>query len=194
MNYELRTQNCRRRGRGFTLIELLVVIGILVVVVGSALLVLTAVLKGTNQANVTAEVKQNGQAVLDSLEKQIRNATVAEPVGSGKYLKLTQAASDPVHIKCFGDGGGVKTENGWIGVVTSATTPQDSAYISVTNKNDTVSGVDIQNCSFTVLALTTTSPSIVSLSFVVNQGVAAPSRVEFLANASFSTTISLRKY
>jgi len=65
------TINTKPRGvnlsKGFTLIELLVVLGILVIGVGSTLLFLTSILRGTNQANVTAEVKQNGQAILDSL-------------------------------------------------------------------------------------------------------------------------------
>src|SRR3989344_4232759 len=62
---------------GFTLLEFLVVIGLLSLTIGSILLFLTSVLKGTNQANVTSEVKQNGQVVLDALESQIRKATDA---------------------------------------------------------------------------------------------------------------------
>src|SRR3989344_5912333 len=63
--------------KGFTLLEFLVVIGLLSITIGSILLFLTSVLKGTNQANITSEVKQNGQVVLDTLESQIRNATDA---------------------------------------------------------------------------------------------------------------------
>ena len=46
---------------GYTLIEFLIVIGILSVSIGSILLLLTSVIKGSNQANIIAEVKQNGE-------------------------------------------------------------------------------------------------------------------------------------
>lgn len=181
---------------GFTLIEFLVVLGILVITVGSTLLFLTSILRGTNQANVTAEVKQNGQTVLDSLDRQIRNATNAEPVGTGKYIKLSRVDSDPLHIQCFSDGTeSDKPANGWIGVVASSVSdPTVDQYVPLTNKSDLVTGVDIQSCNFTVFSATATSGSIVSISFVINQGISAPSRADFLANALFSTTISLRKY
>src|SRR3990170_6397749 len=90
----LNTKYCKTKG--FTLIELLVVLGILAAAVGASMIFLTSVLKGTNQANVTAEVKQNGQAVLDSLEKQIRGALDARlltgsdiPSGSSNALAMT---------------------------------------------------------------------------------------------------------
>src|SRR3989344_1028540 len=110
----LNTKYCKTKG--FTLIELLVVLGILAAAVGASMIFLTSVLKGTNQANVTAEVKQNGQVVLDSLEKQIRGATDVECANSAgnsvdcsdasaslKYLKLVRSDEDPLHIGCFLD-------------------------------------------------------------------------------------------
>src|SRR3989304_9968988 len=113
----LNTKYCKIKG--FTLIELLVVLGILAAAVGATLIFLTNVLKGTNQANVTAEVKQNGQAVLDSLEKQIRGAINASGGDSGKYINLTRDGLEPFHIKCFLDGLPPKSANGWIGTVVS---------------------------------------------------------------------------
>ena len=202
----LNTKYCKTKG--FTLIELLVVLGILAAAVGASMIFLTSVLKGTNQANVTAEVKQNGQVVLDSLEKQIRGATDVECANSAgnsvdcsdasaslKYLKLVRSDEDPLHIGCFLDSL-PKTENGWIGIVDSALAyPSSTNYVSVTNK-DAISGVDIQDCNFKVSSASsgTTSPSVVSISFIVNQGIDAPSRADFLANAKFETTISLRNY
>ncbi|OGD94075.1 hypothetical protein A2697_03660 [Candidatus Curtissbacteria bacterium RIFCSPHIGHO2_01_FULL_41_44] len=204
------TINTKPRGvnlsKGFTLIELLVVLGILVIGVGSTLLFLTSILRGTNQANVTAEVKQNGQAILDSLERQIRNATdvnclnqsgnstsCADAAVSDKYIKLIRPNENPLHIKCFASTGSL---NGWMGVVVSTSNnPSDSSYTTLTN-SDTVSGVDIQSCSFKATPSTSgsLSPALVNVSFVVNQGIKAPSRADFLANAKFETTISLRKY
>ena len=209
-NSSLRTQNCK--SSGFTLIEVLVVLGIMVAAVGVTLLFLTNVLKGTNQANVGAEVKQNGQAVLDSLEKQIRGASDIECKDSGgttvlcdnvdadtKYMKVLRVGQDPLHIRCFSS---TSTTNGWIGtVVTSNDYPALGAYTSTTN-NDTVSGVDVRcspsdppdNLGFKIIPTGSGLPPIVSISFVVNQGVSASSRADFLANVKFETTISLRKY
>ena len=176
---------------GFTLVEFLIVLGILALVVGSSLLFLTSVFKGSNQANVTTEAKQNGQVVLDLLEKQIRNAIFAQSPSAG-YIKLTGSSEDPLHIKCFPS---TASTNGWIGMVASgADSPFDSSFVPLTNKDDTISGVDIQNCDFRVIEATPSLPAIVSISFGVNQGIAAPSRQDFLANVAFQTTISLRKY
>lgn len=180
----------------FTLIEFLVVLGILAVAVGSALLVLSSVLRGTNQSNVTAEVKQNGQSVLDNLDSQIRNATEATDDDSGKYIRLVRPNADPLSIKCFYDSE-PKSQNGWIGTaITDVLAPADSSYTPLTNKNDLVSGVDINNCNFEVAAssLGGASPAIVSISFEVSQARGAPSRQDFVASVKFQTTISLRKY
>src|SRR3989344_764838 len=68
--------------RGFTLVELLVVLGILSATVGSTLLFLTSTLKGSNQASIVAEVKQNGQVTLDLLEREVRGANNAALVNN----------------------------------------------------------------------------------------------------------------
>ena len=196
---QLSTVSCQLLKPGFTLIEFLVVIGLLALVVGSSLLFLTSILKGSNQANVTAEVKQNGQVVLDSLERQIRNATDAQKIATNT-VKLIRQGQDPLYIKCIPSMG--SSSNGWIGTVVSTTNPaSDAVYMSITNRDDLIAGVDVQ-CnlappySFDVIPSSsgTASPPIVLVSFVVNQGVQAPSREDFFANVEFRTTISLRKY
>ena len=193
---------------GYTLIEFLVVLGILLLAGGSALLFLNSVLHGSNQANVVSEVKQNGQVVLDSLERQIRNARDVACVSSGgnivtcdpatqyKHIKLTRTGNAPLFIKCFLDTeGGGKTENGWIGSAESTNVPTDSSFTPITNQ-DKISGTDIVNCDFRVSIASsgTSGPAVISISFRVNQGINAPSRAEFAANAQFQTTISLRRY
>ena len=206
VNREPITVNWRPWRQGFTLIELLVVLGILTAAVGASLIFLTSVLKGTNQANVTAEVKQNGQVVLDSLEKQIRGATSAVVItGSGlpggatkDGVNLALPTGRSLYLVCF-DTDPIAKSNGWIGVAdVSPGTPTNafSNYNSVTNK-DNISGVDVKNCDFSVQQASTTgtaAPAVVSISFVMNQGIQAPSRADFLANAKFETTISLRNY
>jgi len=182
--------------RGFTLIELLVVLGILAATVGSTLLFLNSILRGSNQANVTAEVRQNGQAVLDSLDRQIRNAVDAEDLDNTdhRYIRLFRSGQDPLLIKCFP----TSSTNGWIGTVVSNDDPlslADAAFTQATNI-DPVSGVDISDCNLQAFPASsgTAAPPIVAITFTVNQGINAPSRQDFLANAKFAVTISLRTY
>ena len=182
--------------KGFTLLEFLVVIGLLSITVGSILLFLTSVLKGTNQANITSEVKQNGQVVLDTLESQIRNATDADcMLESGSDcldVKLTRVNADPLRIRCVDPVG--QTENGRIEIASSLLDDPVN-FTSITN-TDIKSGVSVTDCKFNVVASSggVSAPPIVAVSFKVNQGVAAASRSDFLANVDFQTTISLRGY
>lgn len=188
--------------RGFTLIELLVGLGLLAVTVGSALLFLTSVFRGSNQAAIVTEVKQNGQSVLDSLERQIRDASAARqmlvselPQGATNGVVLTLANARTLYAACFAS---APNANGWIGLANMQTgvTPSLSDYKSLTNNVNVIEGVDISFCSFSAVLASTgsSSPAIVSLNFTINQGVSAPSRRDFLSNAQFQTTISLRKY
>ena len=182
--------------KGFTLLEFLVVIGLLSITIGSILLFLTSVLKGTNQANITSEVKQNGQVVLDTLESQIRNATDADcMLESGNDcldVKLIRVNTDPLRIRCVSPVG--QTENGRIEIASSADA-DPTGFTSITN-TDIKSGVSVTNCKFNVVLSKegVSAPPIVAVNFTVSQGVAAASRSDFLANVDFQTTISLRGY
>lgn len=180
---------------GYTLIEFLVVLGILAVAVGSTLIFLTTVLRGSGQANITAEVKQNGQAVFDTLDSQIRNSLDAVAVDS-KHLRFERVNDLPLHLRCFSDSSSTsKSENGWIGSVASnSSNPSSSSYVSLTNRN-MKSGVDIYDCSFSVLSATAgaSSPPIVSLKFKVRQALDSPGQ-NFPSAVNFETTISLRQY
>lgn len=193
VNGQLTTHN--RKSAGFTLIEFLVVLGLLSLTVGATLLFLTSVLKGSNQANVVSETKQNGQFVLDSLERQIRNATGAANGANTKHLVLNRLNALPLQIKCFDEVSG--TSNGYIGTVEDSNTGvpgvSDGSYSPITNI-DPISGVSIQDCSMMVQPESSggVSPPIVTISFKVQQGVKAPSRQDFMANLDFQTRISLR--
>lgn len=188
---------------GFTLVELLVVIGVLGMVTGTALLFLTSILKGSNQARIVAEVKQNGQIVLDSIDRQIRSAqeirSIGPPAGSGSAIELVLNGGN-VYFACFNPVSSSPVQNGWIGIANSSGGP----YNSLTNK-DTVSGISII-CDWDLVSpgvdtfavfgnATDPYPQIVKVNFKVKQPVNASSRVDFeVSEQLFSTTISLRKY
>ncbi|MEK7617289.1 MAG: type II secretion system protein [Patescibacteria group bacterium] len=59
---------------GFTLVELLVVIGVLGFLGGIILMVFTNSLRGSNKSQILSVIKQNGQSVLETMDKTIRNS------------------------------------------------------------------------------------------------------------------------
>lgn len=59
---------------GFTLAEILVVIAIVAIVGTILVLIFTNTLRGSNKSQILSAMKQNGQAVLDSMSRTIRSA------------------------------------------------------------------------------------------------------------------------
>lgn len=60
--------------KGFTLVEMLVVISILSIFGILILTIFTRTLKGGNKAQIIGVIKQNGQSVLEQMDKTVRNA------------------------------------------------------------------------------------------------------------------------
>lgn len=60
--------------KGFTLAEILVVIAVLSVVGVIITTIFTRSLRGSNKAQIISQIKQNGQAVLETIDKTVRNA------------------------------------------------------------------------------------------------------------------------
>lgn len=66
---------CTERSRsGFTLVEMLVVIAVLSIFGLLILTIFTRSLRGGNKAQIIGIIKQNGQAVLEQMDKTIRNS------------------------------------------------------------------------------------------------------------------------
>lgn len=61
-------------GRGFTLVEVLVVIAVLAIAGTLVLTIFTRSLRGNNKTQILSAIKQNGQAVLEILDKTLRDA------------------------------------------------------------------------------------------------------------------------
>lgn len=192
------TSNVKRSG--FTLVELLVGMTILGLISAGTLLFLSTMFRGSNQANIVSSIKQNGQVVLDSIDRQIRNAAevavISPPAGSSNAIRLSATGGSFIYLACFNTVVSGTPANGWIGLVTSNSATAPATYIPLTNR-DAVSGVDV-DCSkpaFTVIGSPSDSaPQVVQVHFTLNQGVSAPSRVDFKANLDFRTLISLRTY
>lgn len=62
------------KNRGFTLVEVLVVVAVTSIILLFLTQIFFSSLTGNNKAQALALIKQNGQSVLDSLDKSIRNA------------------------------------------------------------------------------------------------------------------------
>lgn len=59
---------------GFTLVEMLVVISILSVAGVMILTIFTRTLRGGNKSQIIGAIKQNGQSVLETMDKTVRNS------------------------------------------------------------------------------------------------------------------------
>ena len=62
------------KGTGFTLVEVLVVVAVLSLVGVLVVAIFTNTLRGSNKSQITLAIKQNGQAVLENMDKTIRNS------------------------------------------------------------------------------------------------------------------------
>ena len=67
-------EHSRTSRSGFTLAEMLVVLGVLSILGLIVLTIFTRSLRSTNKTQVTLSIKENGQSVLENLDKSIRNS------------------------------------------------------------------------------------------------------------------------
>lgn len=184
--------------KGFTLIEMLVVLGVLTLAVGAVVIFLTSVLKGTQKANATNEVKQNSQFIVESLERQIRGAQDAinmDPV----TVRLASGTGEYTFIKCFAAN---NTKNSRVGVSIISDTisdpdivPGSVSFVSISN-DELLDGVQVENCALTVFSAYGSVqgeliPAVVSIDMDI---IKTSERVDHRAKTSIQTTISLRQY
>lgn len=154
-----------KKEKGFTLIEILMVVFLLgiVVVIGSNLFF--SILKGASKAEITKEVKQNGDYAMNVMERMIRNAQSANCDGGVTII-------NPVDRRTtifFCDGTRIASNSG--------------VYLTSDN-------VSASNCSFSCQGK---EPEVVTISFDLSQkGTTA--RPEEKAQIHFQTTVGLRTY
>ncbi|MCL5784714.1 MAG: prepilin-type N-terminal cleavage/methylation domain-containing protein [Patescibacteria group bacterium] len=78
---------------GFTLVEVLVAIAIVSVIGVIIVAIFASTLRGSNKAQILAVIKQNGQAVLEGLDKSIRgsdNVVCPSAAGSSDTLVIVK--------------------------------------------------------------------------------------------------------
>jgi prepilin-type N-terminal cleavage/methylation domain-containing protein len=85
-------KHMKLKEKGFTLIEILVVIAIIGVIAGITSDIFVQVIKASNKANITTEIKQNGDSVLNQIDRLVRNADSVVFFGKRAYGALTFSA------------------------------------------------------------------------------------------------------
>lgn len=71
--------------KGFSLLEILVVVSVIGIIAGITSDIFIQIIKSSNKANIITEIKQNGDAVLNQLERIIRNAEEITAIGKKNY-------------------------------------------------------------------------------------------------------------
>lgn len=201
---------------GFTLVEIAVVMAIVAIVGLMMLVIFTNTLRGSNKAQVLAAIKQNGQAVLENMDKTIRGADdVICPgnlvnsgptlviVKNGTYTRYRFIAPAPGNGLIQQDnpakqpvGSRVETESefdsrvcclaGLCGVNDPMT------QIAILTDTNSQSGVSVLSGSFTRNIQPGFKDNI-TVSFVLGPGVEAPPIVAGKIDpVTFQTTVQLR--
>lgn len=165
---------------GFTLLEILVVLSIMGVILAIGVGVLSTVLKGEAKTSTVAEIKQNGNLVMDVMSYFIRNATEinSSPL-CGSSLSLTQRDNSVVIFSLL------PTDN------LNYNNRIASNSSSLTN-GDIKTGVDVSSLTFT--CDTATSPPVVTVDFTLTQARKANATMGLGASEKFHTSVSLRTY
>jgi len=170
---------------GFTLIELLVVVAILATVGIVSANMFFQTLKGSTKAELTKQVKQEGDYAISIMEKMIRNAKSVESnclstgvVGSSIMIKNPD--QEITTFECTGSG--------------------DEAHIASSSATATVTRLTtnkvkvLSDCGqFVKCTQSGPSPPVVEVKFSLSQ-LGSPTRPEEQATVNFQTTVSLRNY
>lgn len=181
--------------KGFTLLEMIVVMAVLIIMVAVLSQIFSNTLRGTNKAQVLASIKQNGQSVLEVIDKTIRQAdkvicyspSAIITFQNGTYTKF--AFIDSVSTSPL--------KNGYIYQENSSSQNLNcdrSLFINpqILTDTDLITGVSIDIPSgggFTV------GQDLVSIKFNVSPGLGIVSSFSNQIDpTNFQTTVSLRGY
>lgn len=205
--------------KGFTLVEILVVIAIVAIMGIILVAIFTNTLRGSNKAQVLAVIKQNGQAVLEDMDKTIRGADnvlcpdiippttsttstnlVVVSVSTGVYTRYRFINStsntngllqqDKPSKKKDDSTGSEETDGAFRNRVCNLNDPM--AQLTVLTDTNAQSGVSVTNGSFT-RSKQPGSEDSVTVKFDLDHGVGVPAALAGQIDpVTFQTTIQLR--
>ena len=202
--------------KGFTLVEMLVVISVLSVIGVLILIIFQRTLRGANKSQILSSIKQNGQAVLEMMDKTIRNAenvvcpaipsgsTLASSTGlvierAGQYTRYRfVAATTSVNGQIKQDGPTKQkvgdrdeTDTEFINRICNIADPLSSQALILTDTN-LQTGVSLENGSF-IRNRQFGFRDVVSIQFDLRPGQGAPQAVAGQIDpVTFQTTVQLR--
>ena len=169
-----------RAKRGFTLLELLVVIGVITIVGVIAADIFVNVTRSYNKAEIIARVQRSGNATLSQMTGEIRNSrrvVSPAPGSSDSSLMIEDSSGNQVEFSFTPPD---ETNNGFVS--------RNGAAIS---DSDFSTGVNVTSLVFTVLD---TDPTVVGISIALEQPLGAGGRIDFQADVTLQTSVSLRTY
>lgn len=187
---------------GFTLVEILVVMAIVAIIGTILVAIFTNTLRGSNKSQILAVIKQNGQAVLENMDKTIRgadNVVCPKQTGSpsdtlvivknGLYTRFRiiaqSSANGFIQQDSPSPGSDIK-----LFIDNVCTDPLTSA-VTLTDINDQ-SGVSVQSGSFTKNTQAGSKDSV-NVSFTLGPGTGLPATIKNQIDAvTFQTTVALR--
>lgn len=198
--------------RGFTLVEILVSISILAIIGVLILNVFSGALRGGNKAQIVLAIKQNGQSILESMDKNIRGADGVVCINSQSGNKILVIVKNGIYTRYkFVDpapaingqiqqDNPAKAANGSEGnvndfinrVCNSGDLLGLQSPIATLTDTNTKSGVSIQNGSFTRNEQAGFK-DVITVKFDIAQGVGvAEGTSSVIDPVHFETTIQLR--
>jgi type II secretory pathway pseudopilin PulG len=184
-----------KKESGYTMIELLTVIGILVVVSGIIIGILSTTLRGTEKTKTTTSVAQNGNYALSV----ITNAIIASYAVTG--VGDSTATSNPPFVDCTNSpvGQSISLKSSTGEEITFACT-NDTIASNGASIIDT-SQVKVDTSSESTCSFKCTQPEsnpydipIVEISFTVSDKAAAGAFLENKSSGVFKTSVSLRNF
>lgn len=193
---------------GFTLAEILVVMGVLSIAGVLVLAIFTNTLRGNNKSQIISQIKQNGQSVLETVDKTIRNADEVVCKANSLPDRMVVRNRSGGYIRYIFDIDSSKKTNGAIWqdnpiqnlsesldtfkdrVCNDPNDPPVSRVILTDTRLQT--GVSLISGLFKIDEAPN-SKTTVTIQFALGPGVKAPPAVAGQVNAvTFQTTVELR--
>jgi prepilin-type N-terminal cleavage/methylation domain-containing protein len=166
--------------RGYTLIELVVAVGVLVLISAVATDMFVNINRAYNKANAIAKIEQNGNAALNSMVNEIRQARTISPIsGTSNTIEIADANGNTI---TFGFRAPTDVANGCL--------YRNEAGQCLTDDTLTT-GVNVTYLVFTVVD---SDPPVVKVEMTITQPKGVAARQDYQARTTLKTSVVLRSY
>lgn len=177
-----------RKNKGFTLVELLVVVSLIIIVVGVAGDIVITVVRSYNKTQITNEIEQNANFVINKLEKELRNATEVVSANSQSVVfvqTLDNGSTQNVTYSVVDASDEFGADDG---VYALAKTVNSGSPVALTNYNSP-RGVTVDNGD-TAFEQISSNPDTVKVTLTLRQ-IGNPT-VQFTQSTTLEKTVVVR--